>query len=521
MNKKIFIYTLFIILGAAIGSVGYYLLSANKTGDVASASKTQNTKNGKTANKRKVLFWRAPMNPKEIYKHPGKSNMGMDLVPVYADAAGESGVVSIDPVIQQDMNVKTIMVKLGNLYADVYTNGILQPDEQKEYTVTTKTGGWIDKLYINYTGQKVHKGDKLLRIYSPELVAAQQEYLTALAYDHAMAKTGDPSNLLKNAIRKLELLDVSKEEIMQLKNTQKVRKYILLTAPFDGTVLFKGVDEGAKISRGTPLMKIANLNTMWILADIYEYELDKIALGQSAKITLDYMPGKTFDGKISFIYPTLDTKTRTIKVRIVLPNRKQELKPGMFVNVDIKGKNLGVYPLVPDQSILRSGRKNTVIVALGGGKFKPAQIELGAYADGYYQVLKGLSANTKIVTSAQFMIDSESNLRAAMSMFTEAKKDSLSGKKKTDMKNMDMSKKADKTSVAPVANDTSIVRKGVINVEAIDKNKDGKLYEDIMDWNVISDKPGTCPICGMKLREMTIEQVKKNLKEHGFSYKKD
>lgn len=518
MNNRIFIYILFIILGAVIGSVGYYLLSG-KPGLVATTGQGQSAKSGKTANKRKVLFWRAPMNPKEVYNHPGKSNMGMDLIPVYADAAGESGVVSINPVIEQDMNVKTAIVKAGDLHADIYTNGILQPDEQKEYTITTKTGGWIDKLYINYTGQKVRKGDKLLRIYSPELVVAQEEYLTALAYDNAMINTGAPSNLFKNAIRKLELLDVSKEEIQQLKNTHKVKKYIILTAPFDGTVLFKGVDEGAKISRGTPLMKIANLNTMWILADVYEYELDKIALGQPAKITIGYLPGKTYNGKISFIYPTLDTKTRTIKVRIVLSNHKQELKPGMFVNVDIKGKNLGVYPLVPVQAILRSGRQNTVIVALGGGKFKPVQIELGAYADGYYQVLKGLSANTRIVTSAQFMIDSESNLRAALSMFSESKTDSLADKKKKDKKNMDMSKKAGNTKVSLVANDTSIVRKGIINVEAIDKNKDGKLYEDIMDWNVISDKPGNCPICGMKLREMTVAQVKHNLKTHGFKYK--
>ncbi len=513
MKNRILIYGLFIILGAALGAGGYYYLAGQKAANEAGSQKANKTGSQTTA-KRKVLYWRAPMNPKEIYDHPGKSNMGMDLVPVYADASGETGVVSINPVIQQDMNVKIATVKKGALHAEVFTNGILQPDEQKEYVATTKISGWIEKLYINYTGQKVRKGDKLIKIYSPELVAAQQEYLTALAYDNAMKSTGAKTNLINNAVRKLELLDVSNDEIKHLKETQKVRKYIILTAPFDGTVLYKGVDEGAKINRGTPLLKIANLKNLWILADVYEYELDKIALGQETKVTFDYLPGKVYEGKISFIYPTLDTKTRTIKVRIDLPNPQGELKPGMFASVDIKGNNLGTYPLVPEQAILRSGRENTVIIALGKGKFKPAQIELGAYSNGFYQVLSGLQAGTKIVTSAQFLIDSESNLRAALSGFSKA--DTTQKMSEEEMKKMD---KKEKTIKSEKKKTSELIRTGVIDVQAIDKNGDGKLYQDVMDWNVISDKPGTCPICGMKLREMSISQVEKNLKDHGFSYK--
>ncbi|MBE0649457.1 MAG: efflux RND transporter periplasmic adaptor subunit [Bacteroidales bacterium] len=515
MNKKIFVYILFIILGAALGSAGYYLLSGKRAATMTEGQ--QSSSKAPDGKKGKILYWRAPMNPNEIYNHPGKSAMGMDLVPVYADQAGQNGVVTIDPAVVQDMNVKTTVVKAGHMHADVITNGIIQPDEQKEYTVTTKAGGWIDKLYVNYTGQKVTRGQKLLRIYSPKLVAAEQEYLTALAYDKAMIGSEAPSDLLKNATRKLELLDVSKADIQELKKTQKIRKYITLTAPYDGTVLHKGVDEGAKITRGMPLMKIANLNSVWVIADVYEYELDRIALGQPVTITMDYLPGFTYKGTISFIYPTLDTKTRTIKVRIDLPNDNHLLKPGMFANVDIQGKDLGYYPLVPEQAVLQSGRENTVIVALGGGKFKPVHVKLGNYANGYYQILSGLAANTTIVTSAEFLIDSESNLNASLSMFSDAKNDSTSTGKNTDMKEM---KRDQESAKAPVeVKDTSIVRIGVIDVEAIDKNHDGKLYEDVMDWNVISDKPGTCPLCGMKLREMTIQQVKDNLKAHGFKYK--
>ncbi len=508
MNKRIFTSILLIIIGAAAGVAGYYLIQKNKK---PSVSLTGNTSSKK---ERKILYWRAPMNPKEIYNHPGKSNMGMDLVPVYADEGGESGVVSINPVIEQDMNVKITTVKSGKLHADIYTNGNLQPDERNEFTVTTKTGGWIEKMYIDYTGQKVHKGDNLIKIYSPELVSAQEEYLTALAYDKAMKNTAAPSSLLKNAIRKLQLLDVSKNEIQQLKETMKVKKYIILKAPFSGTVLEKKVETGAKISRGTPLLKIANLSNLWIWADIYAYELDKIQLQLPVKVTIDYLPGKSFNGNISFINPTVNKKTRTVKVRIEIPNKKGLLKPGMFANVDITGKSLGVYPLVPEQAILRSGRKNTVIISLGNGKFKPAEVELGGYADGYYQILKGLNAGTKIVTSAQFLIDSESSLRASLDMFSGSDNKKKSIKKNIKKQPHNNSEKNDKNQ-----KDSELIRKGVINVEAIDKNNDGILYQDIMDWNVISDKPGTCPVCGMKLRKMTIKQVKHNLKEHGFQYK--
>jgi len=517
MNKKIFIYAAFIVFGMVLGIGGYYYFGIKVSGKSAFSPKNETVQKTGKKKKRKVLFWRAPMNPKEIYDHPGKSNMGMDLVPVYADASGESGVVSINPVIQQDMNVKIAIVKRGVLNAEVFTNGILQPDEQKEYVATTKIGGWIEKMYINFTGQKVRKGDKLIKIYSPELVAAQEEYLTALAYDNAMKTSGARTNLVKNAVRKLELLDMPKAEIQYLRKTKKIRKYIVLTAPFDGTVLYKGVEEGAKISRGMPLLKIANLNDLWILADIYEYELPKINLGDQAIVTFDYLPGKTYKGKISFIYPTLDTKTRTIKVRIELPNPKGELKPGMFAAVDIKGNNLGTYPLVPEQAILRSGRVNTVIIALGGGKFKPAQIKLGDYSNGYYQVLSGLQAGTKIVTSAQFLIDSESNLNAALSGFTEA--DTTKKMNEEEMKSMKKKEKKNQKVSSGKKQVSELIRTGVIDVEAIDKNGDGKLYQDVMDWNVISDKPGTCPICGMKLREMSIAQVKKNLKDHGFAYR--
>ena len=476
-----------------------------------------NNLNQKAQKERKILYWRAPMNPNEVYDHPGKSKMGMDLVPVYEDEASNNGIVKINGTVQQNMNVKTAVVQRKVLSSQVVTNGILQTDEQKEYIVTTKVSGWIEKLYVNYTGQKVIKGQKLIDIYSPELVAAQQELITALAYGASVMNSTDKTiagsgkDLITNSVRKLELLDIPDSEIKRIENTKEIKKYITLYAPFNGTVIHKNVIEGQKIGAGTELLKIANLNNLWLMADIYEYELPKIKLGSPADITFTFLPGKTFRSKISFIYPTLDDKTRTVKVRFDMPNYDDQLKPSMFANVIINGRSLGDYPVIPEQAVLRTGEKDIVILSLGNGRFQPVEVKLGDYSDGEYQVLNGLTAGDTIVTSAQFLIDSESNLQAALSQFSSTnKKDTM--KKNTQSMNMPQEEKKG-------IKDPRI-REGIINLSVIDKNKDGKLYEDIMDWNVISDKPGECPICGMTLKEFTIKEVEQNLTDHGFKYKK-
>jgi membrane fusion protein, copper/silver efflux system len=488
---------------------------------------------GQSAQKeRKVLYWRAPMNPSEVYNHPGKSKMGMDLVPVYEDEASGNGVVTINGAVQQNMNVKTAVVNKKALNFRVVTNGILTVDEQNEYMVTTRVSGWVQKLYVNYTGQTVKKGEKLMDIYSPELVAAEQELLTALSYQATVKNSSineakaSGDELLKNAVEKLKLLEIPDSEIERIKETKEVKTYMTLYAQQGGTVIMKNVVEGQKVMAGASLLHIADLSNLWLTADLYEYELSKVKLGSPADITFNFLPGKSYSSGVSFIYPTLDNKTRTVKVRFDIPNYNNELKPSMFANIVIKGKSLGDYPVVPEQAVIRSGQKNIVILALGNGRFKPMEVTLGDYSDGYYQVLKGLSDGETIVTSAQFLIDSESNLQAAVSLFSSASKDTMKmGTSKNDetgsMKNMDMKKGKDiSASPESVSGEKDPrVRKGVIDLSAIDKNKDGKLYEDIMDWNVISDKPGMCPLCGMTLREFSIKEVKENLAKHGLEYK--
>ena len=514
------------ILIVIIAVISYLWLGSSNSNDTANAMNGNSKQNSQM--KRKVLYWRAPMNPNEIYDHPGKSKMGMDLVPVYEDEASGNGIVTINGAVQQNMNVKTAVVENKDLSSQVITNGMLTVDEQNEYIVTTRVSGWIQKLYVNYTGQVVNKGEKLMDIYSPELVAAEQELLTALSYQSTVKNSSlneakaSGDELLKNAVEKLKLLEIPDSEIERIKETGDVKTYMTLYAQNSGTVITKNVVEGQKVIAGTPLLHIANLSNLWLTADIYEYELPKVKLGSPADITYNFFPGKTFKSKVSFIYPTLDDKSRTVKVRFNIPNYKNELKPSMFANIVIKGKSLGNYPVVPEQAVIRSGLKNIVILALGGGKFKPVEVTLGNYAEGYYQILNGLTSGDKIVTSAQFLIDSESNLQAAISQFSsqssvDTEKEDTAG----SMKSIDMKKGKDISVPSESASEENDprVRKGVIDLSAIDKNKDGKLFEDIMDWNVISDEPGTCPLCGMTLKEFSIKEVKENLTKHGFEYK--
>ncbi len=475
---------------------------------------------------KKIVYWRAPMDPNEIYDAPGKSKMGMDLVPVYDDDG--SGIVTIDAEVQQNMNVKTAKVEVKQLSSKVTTNGVLTTNETSEYIVTTRINGWVEKLYVNYTGQQVAKGSRLMDIYSPELVTAQQELLTALSYQNTVNESSLESiresgnELVKNSMRKLELLEVPEAEIKRLIESKEVKTYITLFAHKSGTVLEKNIVEGQKVMGGMPLLKIANLSSLWLMADIYEYELTKVKVGAKASISFNFFPGKNYDGKVSFIYPTIDPKSRTVKIRVELNNRG-ELKPSMFASITIDGDDLGKMPVIPENAVIRSGMKNIVIISLGDGKFKPQEVKLGGYADGYYQVLSGLTERNTIVTSAQFLIDSESNLKAAINQFQTSTSDTSSMIMNNKDKEVDTPEKKEKATMKIKEendNSSSIVHAGVIDVNSIDKNKDEKVFQDMMDWNVISDEPGKCPLCGMTLKEVTLDEAKANLDKNGFEYKK-
>ncbi|UCC79486.1 MAG: efflux RND transporter periplasmic adaptor subunit, partial [Candidatus Zixiibacteriota bacterium] len=369
----------------------------------------------------KVAYWVAPMDPTYIRNEPGKSPMGMDLVPVYEnDIAGS--VIRIDPITSQNMGLRMALVEKQRLSRTINTVAHLTYDEQKMFSINAKVSGWIEKLYVDYEGKEVQKGQPLLEIYSPELVAAQREYLSALKNYERLENASLESarkgagELLDAARDRLLLWDISEKQIDGLRKTGTVKKTMTLYSPADGYVISKSVIEGDKISPGMPLFKIADLSTVWAIAHIYDYELPFISTGQKARLTMPYLPGQEFDGRISFIYPYLDNKNRSVEVRVEIPNKDMALKPNMYGTVTIESRLPGERVVIPDQAVIRSGVRDLVFISLGDGKFMPREVKPGASGEnGVVEVVSGLNPGDVVVTSSQFMLDSESRLREATS----------------------------------------------------------------------------------------------------------
>lgn len=374
---------------------------------------------GTTSGERKIAYWVAPMDPNYISDKPGKSPMGMDLVPVYEDEL-QSGVVKVDPVTLQNIGVTTVPVERRDLSVVLRTNGIVTVAEDKEYLVNHKISGWIEKLYVSRTGQMVRKGDPLLDIYSPELVAAQEEYLLAYQSARTLGKSGIPSvsgsgrDLLESARRRLELWDISDEQIKELESSGVVRRTLTLISPASGIVLHKNAVEGGAVTPGTNCFKIAELDPIWVEAQIYQYELPWVRSGDKVEVRSPYDPGLTLTGKVDYIYPYLEAKSRTINVRIILPNPNLSLRPDMYVDARIITSPKKGALSVPKSSVIRSGDRDLVFVALGEGRFIPHEVKVGVEAGSYYEILQGLSPDTQVVTSAQFLLDSEASLQEAI-----------------------------------------------------------------------------------------------------------
>jgi RND family efflux transporter MFP subunit len=371
---------------------------------------------------KKIAYYKDPMHPWYTSEKPGKApDCGMDLVPVYE---GESDVkgIKIDPVTVQNIGVKVETAEKKKLKKVIRTVGKVDFDETKVFSVNTKIMGWVEKLYVDYTGKSVRKGDTLMELYSPELVSTQQEYLQALNYRKQLqqstieeARKGAEA-LVESAKRRLLNWDISDVEIQELEQRGAPKKTMTILSPADGIVMEKMVFKGMNAMAGMELYKIADLSTVWIIADIYQFELPWMEVGQQAKIELSYLSGKTFRGIVTYVYPTVNMETKTVKVRIEIKNTsKLDFKPEMFATVRLESPVMVNAVAIPDQAIIRSGERNIVVVSLGGGYFDPREVKLGMTADGYVQILQGISEGEKIVTSSQFLIDSESNLKAAVS----------------------------------------------------------------------------------------------------------
>jgi Cu(I)/Ag(I) efflux system membrane fusion protein len=329
------------------------------------------------------------------------------------------GTVQITPERQQLIGVKFGNVEMKPLDKIIRTVGRIDYDERKIVTVTTKFMGWIEELYVDFTGRFVRQGEPLLTIYSPELVSTQEEYLIALRARKDLVKSpfsevaASGNSLAESAKRRLKLWDITDEQIRALEESGQAKKTLTLYSPFSGFVLEKMAYKGMNVMPGMTLYKLADLSVVWIYADIYEYELPFIRLGQEASIQLSYIPGETFRGKAVYIYPSLNPETRTAKVRFEFPNPGGRLKPEMYANVEVKVR-LGQKLAVPEGAIIDTGIRQMAIIDKGSGYFEPREVKVGAKVDNYYEVIKGLKAGERVVTSANFLIDSESKFKEAV-----------------------------------------------------------------------------------------------------------
>ena len=329
------------------------------------------------------------------------------------------GTVQISSERQQLIGVKIGTAEMKSLEKVIRTVGRFDYDEKRIGTVSLKIGGWIEDLYVDFTGKFVNQGDPLLTIYSPELVSAQEEYLLALRAKKDLAKspfsevTSSGDSLAESARRRLKLWDISDDQIKALEETGQPKKTLTLYSPFSGFVLEKAAYKGMNVMPGMALFKLADLSVIWLYADIYEYELPFIRLGQQASVQVTYIPGEVFTGKIIYIYPSLNPETRTAKVRLELPNSHGKFKPEMYANVEIKVR-LGQRLTVPEGAIIDTGIRQMAIIDKGDGYFEPREVKIGGKVDDDYEVIKGLKAGDRVVTSANFLIDSESKLKEAL-----------------------------------------------------------------------------------------------------------
>jgi membrane fusion protein, copper/silver efflux system len=366
-----------------------------------------------------IGYWRGQNAPKADHapsahpaaETPGSTSMqGHDMT---------SGGVNVSPERQQLVGIRTASAEIRPMVKKIRTVGIVTYDETRVAQVFSKVEGWIEKLMANYTGKLVQKGQPLFTLYSPDLVSTQEEYLLALKAKETLGSSSikeisvGSDSLLESAHRRLSLWDISEEQINNLEKTGKPQRTLTFFSPISGFVVKKDALQGMRVMPDKELYTITDLSTVWVNADIYEYELSYIRIGQTATIKLSYFPARNFAGKVSWISPVMDEKTRTAKVRLEFANRDFILKPEMYANVEIDidaGRKLAV----PDEAVLDSGLRKVVFLDKGEGRFEPAEVKIGDKFDGYYEVLAGLSPGERILASASFLLDSESRLKEAM-----------------------------------------------------------------------------------------------------------
>jgi len=409
-----------VALALAVGGYVGYRLAPHEAagGDLA----VDGQKSGK-----KLLYYRNPMGLPDTSPVPKKDPMGMDYLPVYEgeDAASSDSGIRVSAEKIQKMGVKVEPARLQVLDRLVRANGRIDIDESRIAMISAKFEGYVERLHVATTGQAVGRGQPLFEVYSPELVSAQREYAIAAQGVGKLGEAGGEAQgamkqLAESALLRLKNWDISGEQIQQLAKTGEVRRTLAFRSPVAGVVLEKKAVQGMRFMPGEVLYQVADVSSVWVVAEVYEQDIAAVSLGQKARIRINAYPGEVFEGRIAYVYPTLKPETRTVPVRIELANPKGRLKPAMFAEVEIPTGSGQAVVTLPNSAVIDSGSKQVAIVQLGEGRFEPRILKLGQRGADFVQVLDGVREGEAVVTAAQFLIDAESNLKAALGGMTQA-----------------------------------------------------------------------------------------------------
>jgi len=359
----------------------------------------------------KVLYWYDPMVPDQHFDKPGKSPfMDMDLAPKYAEEQAAGGGVKIDPRTVQNLGVRTAVAETGRLWRRIDTGGYVRPDDNRISVLQTRASGWIEALAIHAVNDPVRKGQLLAEVYSPDLYAAQEEFLLAL-------KQAGDRTWAEAARQKLLFLGLTERQVASLERSGHSQRRVAYYAPTGGIVSSIAVHPGASVSTGMPLLEITDLSRVWVTAEVTEDQAAWINQGKSADVSLNALPGETFAGRVDYVAPKLDATTRTVQVRVVLDNPKLRFKPGMYGNVTLYGGKGDPGVIVPSEAVIRTGKRAIVLTAEGDGRYSPVEVTPGMESNGKTLILAGLKGGEKVVVSSQFLIESEANLKGALERF--------------------------------------------------------------------------------------------------------
>jgi Cu(I)/Ag(I) efflux system membrane fusion protein len=377
------------------------------------------TANGDRGTPRRILYYRNPMGLDDTSPVPKKDAMGMDYVAVYADDVSDGPQVKISPDRLQTLGVRSEPAASRSMSRTIRAVGTVEASERGLYTVSSKFEGWITTLFVNTTGVTIRRGQPLLTVYSPELVTAQEEYRIAAEALKAMGDASPEARagmqaLADGGLQRLRNWDIADADLTDLKAGKKARQSLPLRSPTDGAVIEMMARAGMRFTPGEPLFQIADLSSVWIVASVFEQDLAFVRPGQGASVSLTAYPGRTFTGQVTFVYPTVEPATRTVRIRIELPNEAGLLKPDLYGTVEIEAGASVAAVAIPESAVLDSGTRQVVLIDLGGGAFEPREVELGSRGDGYVEVVEGLAAGQRVVVDGNFLIDAESNLKAAL-----------------------------------------------------------------------------------------------------------